>query len=134
MTAQKQGKTSWTGTAFMVEALVLLFFLVASLAVFTQLFAYSANGAKEAQRITQATELAQNAAEEFSANPQAVAAGQTVGLGAAQGEGADGFTVSCDVSNEAQGHGTYYTAHITVTDSEGEAYALDASRYVEGVN
>lgn len=134
MTAQKQGKTSWTGTAFMVEALVLLFFLVASLAVFTQLFAYSANGAKEAQRITQATELAQNAAEEFSANPQAVAAGQTVGPGTAQGEGADGFTVSCDVSDEAQGNGTYYTAHITVTDDEGEAYALDAARYVEGVN
>lgn len=134
MAAQKQGKTSWTGTAFMVEALVLLFFLVASLAVFTQLFAYSANGAKEAQRITQATELVQNAAEEFSANPQAVAAGQTVGLGAAQSEGADSFTVSCDVSDEAQGHGTYYTAHITVTDSEGEAYALDASRYMEGVN
>lgn len=134
MATQKQGKTSWTGTAFMVEALVLLFFLVASLAVFTQLFAYSANGAKQAQRLTQATELAQNAAEEFSANPQAVAAGQTVGLGTAQGGNADGFTVSCNVSDEAQGHGTYYTAHISVSDNEGEAYALDASRYVEGVN
>ena len=134
MPTQKQGKTSWTGTAFMVEVLVLLFFLVASLAVFTQLFAYSTNEAKQAQRITQATELAQNAAEEFSADPQAVAGGQAVGLGTAQGKGADGFSVSCNVSDESLGQGTYYTAHISVSGSEGEAYALDASRYVEGVS
>ena len=78
-------KAPRTTTAFMIEVLVLLFFLVASLAVFTQLFAYSANSAKQAQRLTQATEIAQNAAEEFSANPQAAAEGKTVGLDAAQG-------------------------------------------------
>ncbi len=117
----------------MIEVLVLLFFLVASLAVFTQLFAYSANSAKQAQRLTQATEIAQNAAEEFSANPQAAAEGKTVGLDAAQGT--DGsFTTACTVASEPQGSGTYYTAHISVSDDQGEAYALDASRYVEGVS
>lgn len=125
-------KATWTGTAFMVEALVLLFFLVASLAVFTQLFAYSANEAKQAGRLTQATAIAENAAEEFSVNPTAVAQGKPVGQAAAQG--ADGFTVSCDVSAETQAAGTFYTAHISVSDNEGEAYALDAARYVEGGN
>lgn len=124
-------KSSWTGTAFMIEVLVLLLFLVASLAVLTQAFAYSVNEAKQADRITQATTLAQNAAEEFSANPQAVAAGQPVGQNDAQGT--DNFTVSCTVSNELQATGTFYTAHISVSDGEGEAYALDAARFVEGV-
>lgn len=125
-------KATWTGTAFMIEALVLLFFLIASLAVFTQLFAYSANEAKQAGRLTQATAIAENAAEEFSVNPAAVAQGKPVGQATAQG--AEGFTVSCDVSTETQAAGTFYTAHISVSDSEGEAYALDAARYVEGGN
>lgn len=130
---QKGSKHPWTTTAFMIETLVLLFFLVASLAAFTQLFAYSANSAKQAQRLTQATELAQNAAEEFSANPQAVAEGKAVGLGVAQGTD-DSLTTTCTVTSEPQSSGTYYTAHISVSDSQGEAYTLDASRYVEGVN
>lgn len=132
MPVSKRGSTSWTGTAFMVETLVLLFFLIASLAVFTQLFAYSANEAKQANRITEATAIAQNAAEEFSVNPQAVAAGRPVGLGAAQG--AEGYTVTCTVKDAPQATGTYYAAHISVSDDEGEAYALDAARYVEGAN
>ena len=130
---QRGDKHPWTTTAFMIEALVLLFFLVASLAVFTQLFAYSANSANQAQRLTQATELAQNAAEEFSANPQAVAKDETVGLGTAH-ESENGFSTTCTVTSEAQSSGTYYTAHISVADEQGEAYALDASRYVEGAN
>ena len=41
--------------------------------------------------------------------------------------------VSCDVDSDAQGRGTLYTAHITVSDDSGEVYALDASRYESGV-
>ena len=87
---------------------------------------------------TRATLLAQNAAEEFSSDPAAVAAGKTVGQGVAAGnvsavDGSDGLTVSCDVDSDAQGRGTLYTAHITVSDDSGEVYALDASRYESGV-
>ncbi len=130
MAATRQGKKPWTSTAFMIEALVLLFVLVASLAVFTALFASSANSAKQAQRISDATAVAQNAAEEFSANPAAVEAGNNVGSNAYRVSGE--FDVSCDVSKDAQATGTLYSAHITVSDSEGEAYALDVARYVEG--
>ena len=131
MAVSKQGKTRWTGTAFMIEALVLLFVLVASLAVFTSLFAYAANSSQQAKRISSASVVAQNAAEEFSADPAAVNDGQSLGTGAAQG--ADAFEVSCKVSAQGQGNGTLYSAHITVSDAQGEAYALDTVRYVEGV-
>lgn len=130
MASLKRGKTPWTNTAFMIESLVLLFVLVASLAVFTALFAYSADSAKQAQRISDATAIAQNAAEEFSANPASAEAGKSVG--AAASAQAEGFAVSYDVTAQPQAAGTFYSVHITVSDSQGEAYALDAARFVEG--
>ena len=125
-------------TAFLIEALVLMAVLIASMAVFTQLFTHSAVAAHQAEDLTRATLLAQNAAEEFSSDPAAVAAGKTVGQGVAAGnvsavDGSDGLTVSCDVDSDAQGRGTLYTAYITVSDDSGEVYALDASRYESGV-
>ena len=114
-------------TAFLIEALVLMAVLIASMAVFTQLFTHSAVAAHQAEELT-------NAAEEFSSDPAAVAAGKTVGQGVAAGnvsavDGSDGLTVSCDVDSDAQGRGALYTARITVSDDSGEVYALDASRY-----
>ena len=115
-------------TAFLIEALVLMAVLIASMAVFTQLFTHSAVAAHQAEDLTRATLLAQNAAEEFSSAPAAVAAGNVSAV-----DGSDGLTVSCDVDSDAQGRGTLYTAHITVSDDSGEVYALDASRYESGV-
>ena len=115
-------------TAFLIEALVLMAVLIASMAVFTQLFTHSAVAAHQAEDLTRATLLAQNAAEEFSSDPAAVAAGNVSAV-----DGSDGLTVSCDVDSDAQGRGTLYTAHITVSDDSGEVYALDASRYESGV-
>ena len=115
-------------TAFLIEALVLMAVLIASMAVFTQLFTHSAVAAHQAEDLTRATLLAQNAAEDFSSDPAAVAAGNVSAV-----DGSDGLTVSCDVDSDAQGRGTLYTAHITVSDDSGEVYALDASRYESGV-
>ena len=115
-------------TAFLIEALVLMAVLIASMAVFTQLFTHSAVAAHQAENLTRATLLAQNAAEEFSSDPAAVAAGNVSAV-----DGSDGLTVSCDVDSDAQGRGVLYTAHITVSDDSGEVYALDASRYESGV-
>ena len=120
-------------TAFLIEALVLMAVLIASMAVFTQLFTHSAVAAHQAEELTKATLLAQNAAEEFSSDPAAVAAGKTVGQGVAARNVSDGLPVSCDVDSDAQGRGALYTARITVSDDSGEVYALDASRYESGV-
>ena len=119
----------WAATAFFIEALVLMAALVACLAVFAQLLGSSAATAQQAQRLQRAVSVAQYAAEEFSADPVAVSQGKQVGNGVAL-HGADGYSVACDVSEQPKSSGTLYTAHVTVSDGSGEAYSLDASRYV----
>ena len=116
-------------TAFIIEALALLLVLIVSMAVFTQLFARSTAAADQSARICKAVNVAEDVAEEFSADPAAVAAGKTVGAGVAK-DGRDGFDVSCDVNQDATGAGTLWKAHIKVSDDEGTAFELDTSRYV----
>lgn len=119
-------------TAFVVETLVLLGVLVASMAVFTQLLARSTSAADQSERLCQAVGVAEDAAEEFAAAPASVEARETVGKGVAV-KGRDGFTVHCKVSESERGAGTLYNAHIVVSDAEGTVYKLDTSRYVSGV-
>ena len=142
-TASKQGaqRPGWSNTAFVVEALVLLVVLIACMAVFTQLFARSASLAADTERMATATALAQSAAEEFSSDPESVAVGRQVGLGVSAGnvaaaglDDSDDFTVSCTVDAAPTTAGVLYTAHITVSDSLGEAYALTTTRYVSEVS
>lgn len=130
-TPKKRDRAPLANTAFLVESMVLLFFLVAALAVFTQVFASSVSNSAEANRLSAATEVAQNAAEEFSANPVAVAQNRAVGAGIAS-DGANGFSVNCDVTSENNDAGTLYSAHIEVSDDEGVAYELDAASFVAG--
>ncbi len=124
---------SWSSTSFLIEALILLVVLIASMAVFTTLFVHASSGANDAARLSSATTIAQNAAEEFSSDPQAVAAGKKIGEGMAKA-GSDDFDVTCKVSSANEGAGVLYTATITVSDDSGEVYSLNASRYVSGVN
>ncbi len=132
MAAKPEKRSNWSGTAFMVEALVLLAVLVACMAVFTQLFTHALSTANNSERLSNAVTIAQSAAEEFSANPAAVYAGQEVGEGVAA-NGAGGFDVTCDVSSAQQSAGTMYTAHISVADGDGQIYELDTTRYVSEV-
>lgn len=128
----RSGRGGRSTVSFVVEALVLLVFLAACMAVFTQLFSGSSKLAASSERLSNAIMVAKDAAEEFSSEPAAVAAGEPVGLTViANGKGS--FNVTCDVTDESTGAGTMYRAHITVSDAEGTAYELDASRYVSGV-
>lgn len=143
--------STWQNAAFVIEALVLLAALVASMAVFTSLFSKSIVLSGNATKLTRAVQLAESAADEFSSDPAAVAAGQAVGEGIAAGNAdeADGLRVAVDVSDEKTGAGTLYTARVRVLDasatggatvpdeanvadaSDGsEIYALDVARYV----
>ena len=132
MQTKPKERSSWSGTAFMVEALVLLAVLVACMAVFTQLFAHALTMAHTSEQLSNAVAVAQNAAEEFSTDPVAVSTGQTVGEGVAA-HGVDGYDVACDVTSTPQGNGTMYAAHITVSSEGTQLYELDASRYVSEV-
>ncbi len=135
---------SWTGLAFVVEALTLLFAIAVSMAVFTSLYAKAGKMAARSENLTTAIQMAQSAAEEFSNDPAAVAAGTSVGLGYAAGEkDTDELAVTCTVDAQATDAGTLYRAHIAVVETgdggdeaasaPAELFSLDASRYVSGV-
>ena len=123
-------RPAWSGMAVLMEAMILLLFLVGSLAVMTQLFAASALRAREGEQLAQAVALATDAAERFAADPATAPASSTEG----------DLVVACDVTSEPTDAGTLYHATITVTDagaqnaSEAPLYTLATTRYVEGVS
>lgn len=97
----------WTGTAFLVEALVLLAFLVAMLALFMALFAGAAERGRQADQLTQAVSLAQNAAERFAADP----------ADAAPLYAQSGLVAQVKAQSEEQAGGTLWHAVITVREA-----------------
>ena len=113
---------SQRGMAFLVEALVILAFLMFSLAVFVRLFVGAQLEGVAATRKSEAVLLATNVAEEFSANPTGVVA---------QSE-TDGLDVVCDVEPQKREAGTLYRATIVVSHEGEEVYRLLTSRYVSG--
>lgn len=119
-------------TAFVVETLILLVALVSSTGVLTQLFSRSIAASQQSERLCQAVNVAESAAEEFAADPAGVAAGKKVGRGVAL-KGRDGYRVSCETAQVERSAGTLWRAHITVSDSQGKVYSLDTSRYVSEV-
>lgn len=141
------GRASWHGTALLVEALVLLAFLVASLALFMQVFAQARGMGAEGSELAQAVAMASNLAEEFAADPATepeplerdgltascevatVAADDADHAGSQTDPDADGAPAG-DSSGAA---GTLYRATILVTDGDGdEVYRLVTERYARG--
>ena len=126
--SRNKRRSNWSSTAFLVESLVLLFFLIACLAVFTQMFAHSWLASSNASKLSAACVVAQNAAEDFEANPQGV---QNGAFDVNDADGAN-FHVNRTVESEATAAGTMYTVRIAVSDDTGEVYSLEAQRYMEG--
>lgn len=121
LSASRNAKRS--SVAFIVESLVMLVFLVASLAIVTQLLAASADRASQSQHLEQAVIAAANTAEQFSADPTGVAA---------QSSSSNGLTTACAVTPTRTSSGTLYSAAISVSDGTGVIYTLQTSRYVSG--
>lgn len=117
-------KTSWHGAALLMEALILLAFLVGCIAVFFQLLTTAGVMGKESTQLTEAVALASNVAEEFAADPTSVS--QTQDL--------EGYRVTCDATPGVTEGGTLYDAHITVYDGDTVIYELDTARYVSEVS
>lgn len=123
----------WHGTAFFVEALVLLTFLLAAGALFTQLFAAARHTAAEGTALAEAVLMAQNAAEELAAaDDPASLAGSRPLIGDQTG---DAYTLAVEVEGEPRRTGTLWRAHIAVSGSgeaDGELYALDTAVWRAG--
>lgn len=137
-----EGRRPWHGAAFVVESLVLLAFLVASLAVVISLMGDAHARGQAADELSNAIIAASNSAEEFAADPAgagdgdtawyAVVDGALVEVGANAGDvgGNAAYAVTCAVEREAQPAGTLYRAHIAVEREGATVYELDTSRYV----
>lgn len=122
--SSKRTGSGHRGMAFLIEALVVLAFLMASLAVFVKLFTSAQLEGLGANNLSQAVILASNTAEEFSVDPTGVQETTTEG----------NFVVTCEVAEEEHDAGTLYNATITVTDGTNELYTLRTARYVSTPN
>ena len=119
----KQRSGGHRGIAFLIEALVVLAFLMISLAVFVKLFSSAQLEARSSNRMSEAVQLATNRAEEFSADP-------THATGEKE---EDGLKLTCEEKPTKRAAGTLYEATITVHDErfgQQNIYTLATSRYV----
>lgn len=134
----------WHGSAFIVEALVLLVFLVASLAVLMQIIGGAHERGEAADRLSSAIVLASNDAEAFAADPASgnleaayvlVDGELTKADGLSDDPDASAFGLTRTVEAQQQPGGTLYTARIVVSSGGEVAYELETARYVsnEGV-
>ena len=107
-----------SGVALLVEALVILLFLVASLGLLMHVLSRASVQGERAAELARAVELASNVAERFAADP-AGTAGVTY---------EDGLSATCEVASDAGG---LMRAHIVVTaeDDGATVYTLDTARY-----
>ena len=131
----------WHGAAFIVESLVLLVFLMASLAVLMQVMGNAHERGIEADKLSNAIILASNDAETFAADPTtgdrtaqfSLVDGELVELTGAEGTAsAERYEVERTVQQHAEKAGTLYEAHIEVSSGGNAVYGVNTSRYVSG--
>lgn len=118
-------RTSWSSIAFIVESILLLVFLAASLAVLTKVFSASLNASIESRTLDAATIAAGSIAEHFSADPANIEERTELG----------DLLIECDVTPEQRTGGTLYHATINVYDKTGAhgpdpVYTLETARYM----
>lgn len=118
-------RPGWASGAFIVESLLLLVFLVGSLAIFTQMFAASAEQASQGGTLSAAVAAAGNTAERFAADPESIT------TEAHEGD----LRVVSNVTQEPRDGGVLYRATISVFDANNAepVYTVTTSRYVSEV-
>lgn len=136
-------RSSWHGAAFVLEVMLLVAFVAASLAVLAAVFSGAQMRGIEAIRLTDAVTLAasgaSNGAEDFAADPEAAYA---EGTSTTYYAVAAGSVAPCDpsaanacevtrvVDRNATQAGALYDATITVTRDGEVLYELKTSAYV----
>lgn len=135
--ARKFPHTRRMNRAFIVEALVLLVFIAASIALLIQLFVAAGMQSVQAHDLSMSTRLAADAAETFSASPTAGTATARFDadgneLSADASDSAAAWTVTTNVTSAKQSTGVLYKADITVAAKDGSTYDVATERYVSG--
>ncbi len=126
-TSTKAVHMSWVSAAFIIESILLLVFLVGSLAILTQLFSASLNRSVEGRTLDAATIAATSIAEHFAADPTGV--NEETQLG--------DLRIVCSVEGEQRAGGVLYHATIDVFDTSASGgnepvYTLATASYEEG--
>lgn len=121
---QQEKPVSWPGMAMMVEAMMLLVFLAASILIITALFLGSASRGKEGRALARAVAEATTVAERFAADPAHAPTTTQI----------EDLELTCEVSPETTASGTLYHATITVrTEGVDEpVYVLETACYERG--
>ena len=122
----RRARASWSSVSFIVESILLLLFLVASLAILTQVFSASLTRSVESRTLDAASIAATSIAEHFAADPTSVEESTQLG----------DLLVKCEVTEQARTGGIMYHAKIDVYDlsgyNEGAVYSLETSSYRSG--
>lgn len=114
-----------------LEAVILLVFLMVSIAVCVELFGISAVQSSEAKRLNAATLLASDVAERFSADPESIPA--VVDGRVVLADEGRGLVAHNSVSSSFTGAGVLYTIDISITDDgSSEVFSLSSSKYMSG--
>lgn len=128
----------WHGSAFIVEALALLFFLSISIAVLMLLFSSSYERSIQADRFSHATILATNEAELFATQPQETSqtkyfketeAGTLDKTTREDGSAQSLYKVENTITVDKKAAGALYHATIVVSYDNDIVYELETSRY-----
>lgn len=107
-------------STYVVEALLLFICIMMVIAVVMSLFAFASQKGAHASRTEDAVAMASNIAELFYADPSSL---QDTYI---EGE----LEATCSMALSMDSAGTLYKADISVSDSEGWLYSLEAARYV----
>lgn len=107
-------------STFMVEAMLLLTIVMVLVAITLSLLAFSGGISARAQHLQQASDIAQNAAERFVADPLGFAEVQDIGE----------YRVLCDIDESPRPSGSLYEARIYVTLDDEEICSVDVCRYI----
>ncbi|MBQ9068860.1 MAG: hypothetical protein IJ131_07340, partial [Eggerthellaceae bacterium] len=116
-TVRKRSASNTTGRAFVVEALVLVAFLTAAIAIVLQVFASAGVISRDAHTLSMSEHLAVNAAERFGTNlDEEAGLRHSTSNGEVLPSGSTAtFSVDTVVTQEPTDAGTLYHADITVT-------------------
>ncbi len=141
MTTQESKSTSgkilvhhtWHGRAFILEILVVMVFIIVSMAILAQVFAAAKSENEDAVSLSYAVMIATNEAELFASHPNesVVRHYRITGAGFEPTETPDvnSLSVSRTVTPVRSGAGTLYEASITVTQHDEAIYGITSARY-----
>ena len=139
--AAGRDQQAWHGSAFVLEAVILLFFISISLAIITNLFGTSHQTGQDANDLTHglilATTESVNGAEAFAANPTDTQAPEVAYYQVDDGRFIQApiytsgvYVVKRTVTTDNTDAGTLYKAHIEVSRFDNLLYELDTEAYV----